>query len=31
MNNEEKYEDLIQGMILTQGIKIEHLTMTGDS
>jgi ribonuclease HI len=30
MNNEEKYESLIQGMILTQGMKIEHLIVTRD-
>jgi ribonuclease HI len=31
MNNEAEYEALIQGMILAQGMKIEHLTMTRDS
>jgi hypothetical protein len=30
-NNEEEYEALIQGIILTQGMKIEHLIVTGDS
>jgi ribonuclease HI len=30
-NNEEKYKDLIQGMILTQEMKIEHLIVTRDS
>jgi ribonuclease HI len=30
-NNEAKYEALIQGMILAQGMKIEHLIVTGDS
>ena len=31
MNNEEEYKALIQGMILTQGKKIEHLIVTRDS
>jgi hypothetical protein len=30
-NNEAKYEALIQGMILAQGMKIEHLIVTRDS
>jgi ribonuclease HI len=30
-NNEEKYEALIQGIILAQEMKIEHLIVTGDS
>jgi ribonuclease HI len=30
-NKEEKYESLIQGMILTQGMKIEHLIVSRDS
>jgi ribonuclease HI len=30
-NNEAKYESLIQGMILSQEMKIEHITMTCDS
>jgi ribonuclease HI len=30
-NNEAKYEALIQGMILGQEMKIEHLIVTGDS
>jgi ribonuclease HI len=30
-NNEEEYEALIQGMILAQEMKIEHLVVTGDS
>jgi ribonuclease HI len=29
-NTEEEYESLIQGMILSQEIKIEHLVVTGD-
>jgi ribonuclease HI len=31
MNNEEEYKYLIQGMILSQGMIIEHLIVTGDS
>lgn len=31
MNNEEEYDSLIQGMILTKGMKIEHLIVTGYS
>jgi ribonuclease HI len=31
MNNEAEYEALIQGMILTQEMKIEHLIVIGDS
>jgi ribonuclease HI len=30
-NNEAKYEDLIQGMILAQEMKIKHILVTGDS
>jgi ribonuclease HI len=30
-NNEEKYEYLIQGMILAQEMKIEHIVVTRDS
>jgi ribonuclease HI len=30
-NNEAEYEALIQGMILAQEMKIEHLVVTGDS
>jgi ribonuclease HI len=30
-NNEVEYESLIQGMILTQEMKIEHLVVTGES
>jgi ribonuclease HI len=30
-NNGEKYEALIQGMILTQEMKVEHLIVIGDS
>jgi ribonuclease HI len=30
-NNEAEYEALIQGMILAQELKIEHLIVTGDS
>ena len=31
MNNEAEYEALIQGMILTQEMKIEHIIVTCDS
>jgi ribonuclease HI len=31
INNEEKYEFLIQGMVLAQEMKIEHLIVTRDS
>ena len=31
MNNKAEYEALIQGMILAQGMKIEHLIVTRDS
>jgi ribonuclease HI len=31
MNNEAKYESLIQGMILAREMKIEHFIVTGDS
>jgi ribonuclease HI len=31
INNEAEYEALIHGMILTQGMKIKHLIVTGDS
>jgi hypothetical protein len=30
-NDEEKYEALIQGMIVVQEMKIEHIIVTGDS
>jgi ribonuclease HI len=30
-NNEVEYEDLIQGMVLAQEMKIEHLIVTGNS
>jgi ribonuclease HI len=30
-NNEAKYEDLIQGMILAQEMKLKNLIMTRDS
>jgi ribonuclease HI len=30
-NNEEEYEALIQGMVLVEEMKMEHLIVTGDS
>jgi ribonuclease HI len=30
-NNEVEYESLVQGMILSQEMKIEHLIVPGDS
>jgi ribonuclease HI len=30
-NNEAEYESLIQGIILSQEMKIEHINVSGDS